>query len=129
MRVFSTLLVLGAITVLVPIPDGEAGPDSLAEVRPGLLAGSLLDLAEASGLCRRDDMGCSTADWVLTRLEQRTVRAAGLARDWTLAAFEGGGEGNARDGSRVPPSATPPTASTLSPADLEPAWRGPKYES
>lgn len=135
MRLFRTLIVLGAAGLFLPSPPEDqaamqASADSPSTLEVLSSAGSAA--SDAWSFCSRQPEVCGVAGYLAGRLEAKALYSASLLWGW---AWEGGGAKPAPQGPfatiTVPGDRPAPTGSetgggsTLGLDDLVPPWRGP----
>jgi hypothetical protein len=137
MRIFRTIVFLGAIALLLPTPPEEARRSSLLSSAPEVTTPQFIDAAsrtvtDMGDFCGRQPMVCETADFIAGRLEAKAKYGAKLIYEWANEA-----SGTPRAQEAFAPMATgslpqfadnsaQPSQNTLKVEDLIPDWRDPR---
>ena len=134
MRIFRTLFILTAAVLLIPSPpDDGADSAGIAPSTPEMLGAALSTVADFKGFCERQPGVCSTAGFVVAKLEAKAKHGVKIIYEW---ANDGGSvseeveasddiqTGSTSKAAAVEPSDAKQTTLTLE--DLIPEWRGPK---
>jgi hypothetical protein len=142
MRIFRTLILLGAAGLFLPSPPEDPAARQAEAEGPSafeMMSSAGATAADAATFCSRQPEVCGVAGYLAGQMERKLLYSASLLWGW---AWEEEAPGNAADGSGglisisvagdVPepdPSgasgSTPKGRSTLRLDDLIPEWRGP----
>lgn len=138
MRIFRTLILLGAAGLFLPSPPED--PSTLKAETEGPSAFEMMSsagatAADAATFCSRQPEVCSVAGYLAGQLERKLLYSASLLWGWAWEEQPAGQPAGftvlhvAGDGPAPrPPGASgspPPGQSTLRLDDLIPEWRGP----
>jgi Family of unknown function (DUF5330) len=133
MRIFRTLFILTAAVLLIPSPPEDgigmagAGPST-----PEMLGAAFSTVADLKGFCERQPGVCTTAGFVVGKLEAKAKHGVKLIYDWANDGGSASEEVEASDAiqtgstSKAGAPSAEPKQSTLTLEDLIPEWRGPK---
>ena len=134
MRLFRTIILLGAAGLLLPSPPEELarGPDPDSPSTIDMLASAGSAASDAWSFCSRQPDVCGVAGYLGGKLEGKLLYSASLLWGWAwdgkpAAPEDVGPRAMITVEGEVPPPATdePQGKSTLSLDDLVPPWRGP----
>ena len=141
MRIFRTLIVLGAAGLFLPSPPEEMSAPKNEPEGPSafeMMTSAGATAADAATFCSRQPDVCAVAGYLAGKLERKVLYSASLLWGWAwedkpsaVAADDSGGlaaitvEGDVPDVTPAAASAGAQGRSTLRLDDLIPEWRGP----
>lgn len=137
MRLFRTIILLGAAGLLLPSPPEELakGPDPDQPSTIELLSTAGSAASDAWSFCTRQPEVCGVAGYLGGKLEGKLLYSASLLWGWAWDGKEGkprpaGPYASVTVEGDMPVAATedPQGQSTLGLDDLVPPWRGPAKE-
>lgn len=137
MRLFRTIILLGAAGLLLPSPPEELknGPDPDSPSTIELLSSAGSAASDAWSFCNRQPEVCGVAGYLGGKLEGKLLYSASLLWGWAWDGkkhrpqLEGPAAEITVDGDMPPPSGGETQGqSTLGLDDLVPPWRGPAKE-
>jgi len=137
MRLFRTIILLGAAGLLLPSPPEELakGIDADQPSTFEVLSSAGSAASDAWSFCSRQPDVCGVAGYLAGRLEAKALYSASLLWGWAWEGDAETGKGQGPfavitvDGDMPPPATSDPGGqSTLGLDDLVPAWRGPAKE-
>jgi hypothetical protein len=137
MRLFRTIILLGAAGLLLPSPPEELakGIDADQPSTFEVLSSAGSAASDAWSFCSRQPDVCGVAGYLAGRLEAKALYSASLLWGWAWEGDTETGKGQGPfavitvDGDMPPPATSDPGGqSTLGLDDLVPAWRGPAKE-
>jgi hypothetical protein len=137
MRLFRTIILLGAAGLFLPSPPEElaSGPDPAQPSTIDVLSSAGSAASDAWSFCTRQPEVCGVASYLGGKLEGKVLYSASLLWGWAWDGSAGAPRGDGPfaeitvEGDR-PAAATdePQGQTTLGIDDLVPPWRGPAKE-
>jgi hypothetical protein len=138
MRVVRTIIILGAIAILMPSPPEESSRASLISSPPDITAPQFIHAAsraasDVGAFCGRQPTVCETAGFIAHKLEAKAKYSVKLIYEWANEASSAPLAQEAFESDRLATASLPvvadnagPSQNTLKVEDLIPDWRDPE---